>query len=40
MLSGVAGRYGFRIEAKAKAAGAAKFFASWAYTAPVGTTTP
>lgn len=40
VLSGVAGRYGFRIEAKAKAAGAAKFFASWAYTAPVGTTTP
>ncbi len=39
LLSGVAGRYGFRIEAMAKAAGVTKFIASWAYTAPVGTTT-
>ena len=36
VLSGVAGRYGFRIEVKAKAAGIAKFFATWAYTAPAG----
>ena len=36
LLSGVAGRYGFRIEAKANTAGPAKFFASWAYTAPAG----
>ena len=34
VMSGVAGRYGFRIEVKAKAAGVAKFFATWAYTAP------
>ena len=34
VMSGVAGRYGFRISAKAKAAGQAKFFATWAYTAP------
>lgn len=33
--SGLAGRYGFRIEAKAATAGPAKFYASWAYTAPV-----
>ena len=39
LLSGKAGRYGFRVEATALAAGAAKFFASWAYTAPGGTTT-
>ena len=36
VANGVAGRYGFRIEAKADKAGAAKFFASWAYTAPAG----
>jgi len=36
LLSGVAGRYGFRIEAKANTAGPAKFYASWAYTAPAG----
>ncbi|MGI9187546.1 MAG: hypothetical protein ACR2J9_08560 [Gaiellales bacterium] len=36
VASGTAGRYGFRIEAKANTAGAAKFFASWAYTAPTG----
>jgi osmotically inducible protein OsmC len=35
VASGTAGRYGFRIEAKANTAGPAKFFASWAYTAPV-----
>ena len=34
VLNGLAGRYGFKIEAKALAAGPAKFFASWAYTAP------
>ena len=28
------GRYGVRIEAKAAAAGVAKFYATWAYTAP------
>ena len=39
LLSGVAGRYGFRIEAKANTAGPAKFYASWAYTAPMGDTT-
>ncbi len=36
LLSGVAGRYGFRIEAKANVNAAAKFYASWAYTAPTG----
>ena len=36
VLSGVAGRYGFRIEVRALAAGTAKFFATWAYTAPTG----
>jgi len=36
LLSGVAGRYGFRIEVKANTAGPAKFYASWAYTAPAG----
>lgn len=35
VMSGVAGRYGFRVSVKAKAAGPAKFFATWAYTAPV-----
>ena len=35
LMSGVAGRYGFRISVKAKAAGQAKFFATWAYTAPI-----
>ena len=39
LLSGVAGRYGFRIEAKANTAGPAKFYASWAYTAPTDATT-
>lgn len=39
VMSGVAGRYGFRVEAKAKAAGIAKFFATWAYTAPTDSTT-
>ena len=33
-MTGTASRYGFRIETKALAAGAAKFFATWAYTAP------
>jgi hypothetical protein len=37
VMSGVAGRYGFRVEVKAKAAGLAKFFATWAYTAPSST---
>ena len=35
LASGTAGRYGFRIEAKANTAGAAKFYATWAYTAPI-----
>lgn len=39
VASGVAGRYGFRIEAKANTAGPAKFYASWAYTAPAGDVT-
>lgn len=39
LLSGVAGRYGFRIEVKANTAGPAKFYASWAYTAPMGAAT-
>jgi hypothetical protein len=39
LMSGKASRYGFRIEATALATGAAKFFASWAYTAPGGSTT-
>ncbi|MGI9117294.1 MAG: hypothetical protein ACR2JV_06635 [Gaiellales bacterium] len=38
VMSGVAGKYGFRVEVKAKAAGLAKFFATWSYTAPSNTT--
>ena len=34
VASGLAGRYGFRIEVKALGGGIAKYYASWAYTAP------
>lgn len=36
VMSGVASRYGFRVSVTAKAAGPTKFFGTWAYTVPGG----